>query len=234
MEIFITCHFFNWLRPNDTNMSVKWCSFGWSDGLSSVQCHSIHRENSPLLKPPQSPHCYLGAVDHAKFFPLTPGHTASPVLSSSSGHSDPIVLKPFDLVQMCHGNKICSKLASTWKLTLELSFPAHCISNWKLNGISRTNISKVTLNAANELPMLQSGPVLRGEPPAGLGGGVKLYNGAWKCGPESPVGMISLWLSVARPSAATVLTRLDQEVFVFHEGGSQLAMQSCCWEMIYV
>ena len=61
--------------------------------------------------------------------------------------------KPFDLVQVCHGNKICSKPALTWKLTLVLAFPAHCISNWKLNGISRTNINKVTSNAANERPL---------------------------------------------------------------------------------
>ena len=40
-----------------------------------------------------------------------------------------IVLKPFDLAQVCHGNKICSKIALTWKLTLELAFPSHCISN---------------------------------------------------------------------------------------------------------
>ena len=37
--------------------------------------------------------------------------------------------KPLDLAQMCHGNKICSKPALTWKLTLVLAFPAHCISN---------------------------------------------------------------------------------------------------------
>ena len=42
------------------------------------------------------------------------------------------------------------QLALTWKLTLELAFPTLCISNWKLNGISKTNISKVTLNATNE------------------------------------------------------------------------------------
>ena len=86
----------------------------------------------PLLRPPQSPHCYLGVVHHAKIFPLTPGHAASPVLSRLSGHSDPISLKPFDLAQVCNGNKICSKLAWTWKLTLELLFPAHWILNWKL------------------------------------------------------------------------------------------------------
>ena len=103
----------------------------------------------PLLKPPQSPHCYLGVVDHVKNkFPPTPGHTGSPVLSRLWGHSNPIVLKPFDLAQVCHGNKICSKLALTWKVKVELAFPSHCISNLKLNGISRTNISKVTLHAA--------------------------------------------------------------------------------------
>ena len=37
--------------------------------------------------------------------------------------------KPLDLAQVCHGNKICSKPALTWKLTLVLAFPAHCISN---------------------------------------------------------------------------------------------------------
>ena len=61
--------------------------------------------------------------------------------------------KPFDLAQVCHGNKICSKAALTWKLTLVLAFPVHCISNWKLNGISRTNISKNTSNAASERPL---------------------------------------------------------------------------------
>ena len=34
---------------------------------------------APLLKPPQSPHCYLGAFDHAKKIPPIPGHTTSPV-----------------------------------------------------------------------------------------------------------------------------------------------------------
>ena len=85
-----------------------------------------------------------------KNFPLPLATLQEPVLSCLSGHLYPIVLKPFDLSQVCHGNKICSKLALTGKLTLELAFPAHCISNWNLNGISTTNISKVTLNAAND------------------------------------------------------------------------------------
>ena len=34
-----------------------------------------------LLKPSQSQHCYIVAVDHAKKISPTPGHTANPVLS---------------------------------------------------------------------------------------------------------------------------------------------------------
>ena len=52
------------------------------------------------------------------------------------------------------------------------------------------NISKVTLNAANERP---PPPVVCGGPPAGPGGGGKMCSGAWKLGPERPVGVISLW-----------------------------------------
>ena len=158
------------------------------------------RRTVPLLKPPQSPHCFLGAVDHAKNFSPTPGHAASPVLSHLLGHSDPIVLKPFDLAQVCHGNKICSKLALTWKLTLELSFPAHCISNWKLNGISRTNVSSY-IKCRQRAADAAVGACGAWRNPAGLGGGVKLCSEAWKRGPENPVGVISLMLSTTRASS---------------------------------
>ena len=91
---------------------------------------------------------------------------------------------------MCHGNKICSKPALTWKLTLVLAFPAHCISNQKLNGISRSNISKVTLNAASErsLPYRCATDPLLGQEVGG-----KMCSGAWKRGPEIVIGVISLW-----------------------------------------
>ena len=69
-------------------------------------------------------------LEEIKFSQTFPWRVATlPVLSRQWGHSDPIVLKPFDLAQVCHENKICPKLALTWKLTLELTFPAHCISN---------------------------------------------------------------------------------------------------------
>ena len=117
--------------------------------------------------------CYLGAVDHPKKFPLPLVTLQARSYCTHQATQTLLFAKPFDLTQVCHGNEICSKLVLTCKLTLELSFPAHCISNWKLNGISWTNIRKVTLNVANELPTLQSGPVVRDGPPAGPGGGGK-------------------------------------------------------------
>ena len=63
---------------------------------------------------------------------------------------------------------------------------------------------------------LQSGPVLRDGPPTGPGDGVKLCSGAWKYGPQSPVGVISLcsdrtpcFLSLNSPM---VLKRCIEEV----------------------
>ena len=153
--------------------------------MSKDPCRPHIGRRVPLLKPTQSPHCYLGAFDHTKKISPPLATLPSPVLSHLLGHLDPIVRKPFDIAQVCHANKICSKLALTWKLTLKLTFPAHCISNWKLNGISRTNISKVTLNAANERARCR-------RTPAAPGHGVKLCSGAWKRGPESPVGVNSL------------------------------------------
>ena len=79
----------------------------------------------PLLKPPQSPHCYLGEVDHAKKFP--PPLAIRQVRSYRANWATQTLLfsKPLDLAQVCHRNKICSKPA----LTLVLAFPAHCIWN---------------------------------------------------------------------------------------------------------
>ena len=135
-------------------------------GRANIWINDSIGRTVPLLKPPQSPPCYLGTVDHTKNSPPpTPGHTASPVLSRWSYRDSRttqtlLFSSSFDLAQVCHRNKICWKHALTWKLTLELVFPAHCILNWKLNGISRTNISKVTLNAANERARCSQTPPL--------------------------------------------------------------------------
>ena len=83
----------------------------------------------PLLKPPQSPHCYLGEVDHAKIFPPPLATRQARSYRANWATQTLLFSKPFDLAQVCHENKICSKPALTWKLTLVLAFPAHCISN---------------------------------------------------------------------------------------------------------
>ena len=68
----------------------------------------IHRENSPVTQTTPEPTLLSwGGWPREKFAP-NPGHTANPVLLRLSGHLDPIVLKPFDFAQVCHGNKICS------------------------------------------------------------------------------------------------------------------------------
>ena len=50
-------------------------------------------------------------------------------------------------------------------------------------------------------------PVVRDEPPAGPGGGGKMCSGAWKHGPERPVGVISL----CRFTTPARLSSLDTE-----------------------
>ena len=83
----------------------------------------------PLLKPPQNPHCYLGEVDRAKKFPPPTPTPPTPPLATRQARSyranwatqTLLFSKPLDLAQVCHGNKICSKPALTWKLTLVLA-----------------------------------------------------------------------------------------------------------------
>ena len=151
-----------------------------------------HRENSPVTQTTPEPTLLSwGGVPREKNFPHPWPH-CKPVLIALIGP-----LRPYcsQALLSCSGvswKKNCSKLALTWKLTLKLTFLAHCISNWKLNGISGINISKVTLNAVNEHARGSRGQWCMTDPLAGPGGGGKLCSGAWKHGPESPVGVISL------------------------------------------
>ena len=152
-------------------------------GLYLIKIRSLIGRTVLLLKPPQSPHCYLGAVDHLKNSP--PPLVTLQARSYRAYRATKTLLfsRPLILLRCVTEIKFAQNLHWLGNLTLELSFPVHCISNCKLNGISRTNISKVTLNADNELPTLQSGSVVRSGSPAGLGGGVKMCSGAWNCGP---------------------------------------------------
>ena len=96
-----------------------------------VNCDLIGR-TVPLLKPPQSPHCYLGEVDHTKISP--PPLATRPARSYRANWANQTLLfsKPLDLAQVCHRNKICSKASLTWKLTLVLAFQhiAYRIKSW--------------------------------------------------------------------------------------------------------
>ena len=89
-----------------------------------------HRENSLVTQTSPEPTLLSwGGGPHQIIFP--------PPLATRQGRSyranwatqTLLFSKPLDLAQVCHGNKICSKPALTWKLTLVLAFPAHCISN---------------------------------------------------------------------------------------------------------
>ena len=159
---------------------VLWQCRWWIAGKAWVlalflQERHVHREYSPITQTTPEPTLavILGRLTTPKNFPLPLVTLQARSYCTHQATQTLLFAKPFDLAQVCHGNEICSKLVLTCKLTLELSFPAHCISNWKLNGISWTNIRKVTLNVANELPTLQSRPVVRDGPPAGPGGGGK-------------------------------------------------------------
>ena len=77
------------------------------------QFHNFIGRAVPLLKPPQSPHCWTGKDDHAKLPPYPPPPTP------------PLAILP------------------VLKVILEMAFSAHCTKIWKLNWISMTIISKV-------------------------------------------------------------------------------------------
>ena len=121
-------HWINWTLLCDT-MEVSMLRLAWLPIACSMCSSPYVGRTVPLLKPPQSPHCYLGEVDHAKNFPPPLATQQARSYRANWAIQTLLFSKPLDLVQVCHGNKICSKPALTWKLTLVLAFPAHCISN---------------------------------------------------------------------------------------------------------
>ena len=93
-----------------------------------------HRENSPVTQTTQEPTLLsCGGWPPKKIFPHPWPH-GKPGLIALIGPLRPYcsTKKPFDLAQVCHGNKICSKLVLTWKLTLELASQhiAYRIKSW--------------------------------------------------------------------------------------------------------
>ena len=148
-----------------------------------------HRENSPVTQTtPQPTLLSWGGWPREKNSPPPLATWQSRSYRTNWATQTLLFSKPFDLAQVCHENKICSKLALTWKLTLEMAFPAHCIWNWKLNGISRTNISKVTSNSANE--RCTTDPLLGQEVGKNVQWGMKAWSGKY-C--QSDLLMLVMW-----------------------------------------
>ena len=106
------------LKPLELELELELILWSWPQ-----PCRLLATRFAAL--PPQSPHCHLAALDHAKFFPPPLATRQARSYRANWATQTLLFSKPFDLAQVCHGNKICSKPAFTWKLTLVLAFPAH-------------------------------------------------------------------------------------------------------------
>ena len=97
----------------------------------SKRFRKSHTENSPVTQTTPKPTLLSwGGWPHENFLPH-PWPNGKPGLIALIGKLRPYCSqKPFDLAQVCHGNKICSKRMLTWKLTLELAFPVYRIKSW--------------------------------------------------------------------------------------------------------
>ena len=148
--------------------------------MSLCNIFAIIGRTVPLLKPTRAHTVILGRLTSQKIPPTPHPHPTPPPPPPPHPHTPPLATRgkpglialigplrpycsqsPLILLRYVTEIKFCSKAALTWKLTLVLAFPAHCIWNQKLNGISRTNVSKVTLNATLQVhdghPLLGQG-----------------------------------------------------------------------------
>ena len=123
---------------------VRFVSFGenWQQLVNPVQIAEstarCHRESSPIAQTAPEPTLLTWGV-----WPQPLATLLNSVLSHLSGHSDPIVLEPFD-VTICHEHKICLRFYWALQVIIEMAFSAHCTQIWKLNRISMTIIGRVT------------------------------------------------------------------------------------------
>ena len=91
---------------------------------------TIHRENSPFTQTTAEPTLSSwGDWPREKKFPSPLATRQARSYRANQVTQTLLFSRPFDLAHVCHGNKFCSKPALTWRLTLVLAFPAHCISN---------------------------------------------------------------------------------------------------------
>ena len=114
-----------WVYMATWGIGVKWV-FGTVCIFRTV----CHRENSPITQTSPEPTLLSwGGGPCEKFFPHPLATRQAQSCHANWATQTLLFSKPLDLAQVCHGNKICSKPALTWKMTLVLAFPAHCMSN---------------------------------------------------------------------------------------------------------
>ena len=134
---------------------VPWCMSGSLTRGGEEKVPGIIGRTVPFLKSPQSPHCHFGAVDHAKNPPSPWTHGKSGLfaligpLRPYCSQSHLILLRCITEINLL---KTCIDLETG--ISIDISSTLHI----ELKVESRTNIRKVTLNAANERP-LPSGAV---------------------------------------------------------------------------
>ena len=123
--IFLIFHNFDLMKGDKCcvhKIIAWWClrpqiqiMFSNEKGIVSVIGRTV-----PLLKPPQSPHCHLEAVEHAKNFPPPLATLQARSYRTNRATQTLLFSKPFDLAQVCHGNKICLETDISSTLHIEL------------------------------------------------------------------------------------------------------------------
>ena len=103
----------------------------------------IHWENSPITQSIPKPTLLSWGNDHRKKILPHPWPLRRPSLRVIIRPLSPIVLKIFDVFQVCHECLNLLKISSDIEKILEMAYLAHCTSNWKFIWISRTSISRV-------------------------------------------------------------------------------------------
>ena len=108
---------------------------------------SLYRENSPVTQTTPEPTLLIwGGWPREIISPSPLATLPNLVLSCLSGHSDSIVIEPFDIILWYSSVPRMPNLLKVHrmlKVILEMAFMAHCTQIWKLNQISLTMISKV-------------------------------------------------------------------------------------------
>ena len=126
----------SWQSPDISRSHLYRGTIAWTPPTAIYRAYTVQlkivKENaekfSPLITPtkgeqsaysnhPRVHTVILGRLTTQKIFPHPWPHGPTQARSSRANRATQTLLfsKPFDLAQVCHGNKICSKLALTWE-----------------------------------------------------------------------------------------------------------------------